>query len=284
MNQDTYEIKLPQFEGPFDLLLFFIERDELEINDIPISKITKDFLDYIHEMQLLNIELASEFILVAATLMRIKAKMLIPRKELDEDGNMIDPRQELVNRLLEYKKYKLASDALIRMEEERYMMHKRGNLMREIELISEEFSGEMELQSLTLYRLMKAFEQVLQRKKINDTKVTHEIIRYDYTIESSRDFVMSQLWEVETISFVDLFDKVENRIQAIFTFLAMLELLQLQYLGLTSGIGANNFWIYKRKPEDRDDAADSKDEYENRSRELNLDSFSNPDLDKNNPS
>jgi len=101
-----YKIKIQQFEGPFDLLLFFIERDELEIMDIPIATITEDFLAYIRELESLNIDVASEFILVAATLMRIKAKMLIPRKELDEEGNEIDPREELAQRLLEYKRYK----------------------------------------------------------------------------------------------------------------------------------------------------------------------------------
>jgi len=101
-----YTIKLPQFEGPFDLLLFFIERDELDIYDIPISEVTNDFLAYMHQAQRMDIDLASEFVLVAATLCRIKAKMLIPRKPVDEEGNEIDPREELVSRLLEYKRYK----------------------------------------------------------------------------------------------------------------------------------------------------------------------------------
>ena len=96
----TYSIKLPQFEGPFDLLLFFIERDELDINNIPIHSITEDFLAYIRQMEALNVDLASEFILVAATLCRIKAKMLIPRKPVDEEGNEIDPREELVQKLV----------------------------------------------------------------------------------------------------------------------------------------------------------------------------------------
>jgi segregation and condensation protein A len=89
----SYTIKLPQFEGPFDLLLFFIERDELDIYDIPVAKITVEFLDYIRHLERLNIDVASDFILVAATLMRIKAKMLLPRKDLDEAGNEIEPRQ-----------------------------------------------------------------------------------------------------------------------------------------------------------------------------------------------
>jgi segregation and condensation protein A len=101
---EAYFIRLPQFEGPFDLLLFFIERDELDIYNIPINKITQEFLDYIHKLESLNIEMASEFILFVSTLMRIKAKMLLPRRELDASGNEIDPRQELVDKLLEYKK------------------------------------------------------------------------------------------------------------------------------------------------------------------------------------
>ena len=116
---NTYEIKLPQFEGPFDLLLFFIERDELDVQDIPITKLSKDFLDYIHQMGEMNIELASEFILFAATLMKIKAKMLLPRKDKDEFGNDIDPRTELVQKLLEYKRFKETLPELHSLEEHR---------------------------------------------------------------------------------------------------------------------------------------------------------------------
>ena len=102
----SYEIKIPLFEGPFDLLLFFIERDELDIMDIPISQITNDFFEYISDLEKMNIEVASEFIVVAATLMRIKSRMLLPRLSVDEDGNEIDPRDELVEHLIEYKRYK----------------------------------------------------------------------------------------------------------------------------------------------------------------------------------
>ena len=122
MTQENFEIKLPLFEGPFDLLLFFIERDELDINDIPISKITNDFLDYIRQLEVMNIEVASEFILVAATLMRIKSKMLLPRPQIDEQGNEVDPREELVRHLLEYKKYKSVIETFHKMEETALMM------------------------------------------------------------------------------------------------------------------------------------------------------------------
>src|SRR3982750_4368075 len=134
----TYQIKLAQFEGPFDLLLFFIERDELDIYNIPISKITKDFLDYIHLQGKLNIELSSEFILFISTLMRIKAKMLLPRKEIDAEGNEVDPRQELINKILEYKRFKEASAQMAEMEAMRMLMIKRGNIHKELSHIGEE--------------------------------------------------------------------------------------------------------------------------------------------------
>ena len=130
----SYKIKLPQFEGPFDLLLFFIERDELDIYNIPIHQLTKEFLDYIHQMESLNIEMASEFILFISTLMRIKSKMLLPRKELDAQGNEIDPRQELVDKILEYKRFKEASEQMVLMEAERMLQQKRGNIRKELEL------------------------------------------------------------------------------------------------------------------------------------------------------
>src|SRR6478672_10467441 len=127
-------IHLPQFEGPFDLLLFFIERDELDIHDIPIFKITNDFMEYLKQLENLNMEVASDFILTAATVMRIKAKMLIPRTEKDEEGNEIDPRKELVQHLLEYKKYKSVLAELSEMEENRMKQEKRGNLVDEMKI------------------------------------------------------------------------------------------------------------------------------------------------------
>src|SRR3954467_10516668 len=136
--QENFEVKLPLFEGPFDLLLFFIERDELDIYNIPIHKLIKDFLDFIHKEETLNIELSSEFILFVSTLMRIKARMLLPRKELDEQGNEIDPRQELIEKILEYKRFKEAAAQMADLEATRMLMAKRGNLQRELAIIGEE--------------------------------------------------------------------------------------------------------------------------------------------------
>src|SRR6478609_4310592 len=127
----SYQIKLPQFEGPFDLLLFFIERDELDIYNIPINQLIKDFLAYIHELEALDIELASEFILFVSTLMRIKARMLLPRRDLDSSGNELDPRQELVDKILEYKRYREASEQMTLLEADRLLAQKRGNIRTE---------------------------------------------------------------------------------------------------------------------------------------------------------
>ena len=138
-----YKIKIPLFEGPFDLLLFFIERDEIDIMDIPISEITRDFLEYISDLEKMNIEVASEFIVVAATLMRIKSKMLLPRLSLDEDGNEIDPRDELVEHLLEYKKYKSVIEDFSNLEEYRMSKSSRGNLFSEINIITKRINQAM---------------------------------------------------------------------------------------------------------------------------------------------
>jgi segregation and condensation protein A len=128
MTDDSFAIRLPQFEGPFDLLLFFIERDELDIHDIPIAKIADDFLNYIHQMTSLNMELASEFIFVAATLMRIKAKMLLPRYEAENGADDADTKENLIRKLIEYKKFKELCEELRPYEEERFKQEKRGNI------------------------------------------------------------------------------------------------------------------------------------------------------------
>lgn len=241
MTAPNYQIKLDQFEGPFDLLLFFIERDELDIYNIPITKITNDFLDYIHEQEKLNIELSSEFILFISTLMRIKAKMLLPRKELDAQGNEIDPRQELIDKILEYKKFKEASARMAEMEAERMMMIKRGNLQKELSMIGEEAGEGTEIQTVTLFKLMKAFEKVVQRIQEKNNRPVHTVVQYDYTMEGIREYMLDITSREKTLSFEKIFDICENRIHAIFIFLNMLELVQQKFMTLLVGEGRNNF-------------------------------------------
>src|SRR6476659_10243274 len=241
--QDIYKIHLPQFEGPFDLLLFFIERDELDIYNIPITKIIKDFLDYVHTQEQLNIELSSEFILFISTLMRIKAKMLLPRKELDMQGNEIDPRQELIDKILEYKRFKEAAAQMAEMEAMRMLMMKRGNLQKELTQIGEEASEGTEIQTITLFKLMKAFERVMQRVHDRNNKPVHTVTNYNYTMESSREVMMQTIQQEKTVAFEKIFEISENRIHAIFLFLSLLELAQQRYMTLILGEGRNNFII-----------------------------------------
>ncbi len=240
----TFTIRLPQFEGPFDLLLFFIERDELDIYDIPIAKITDDFLNFIQQMERLNVDLASEFILVAATLCRIKAKMLLPRKQIDEEGNEIDPREELVRRLLEYKRYKSVLDEMRQLEEERSLKEYRGNTTRELRKIASVALVDVELESLTLFKLLKTFERLVQRmEEQGKHRIVHTIAKYDYTIEGQQEYLFSKIKSGKKADFKSLFQKLENRIHAIVTFLALLELLNAQKISIIQGLGVNNFWV-----------------------------------------
>ena len=252
MTNSTYQIKLSQFEGPFDLLLFFIERDELDIYNIPITQITNDFLDYIHNQEALNIELSSEFILFVSTLMRIKAKMLIPRKELDAQGNEIDPREELVNKILEYKKFKEAAAQMAEKEAIRMLMVKRGNIQKELSLVGEEAGEGTEIQALSLFKLMKAFEKAMQRYSDRVNKPVHTVVRYNYTMETSREQVITLAQTEKNVSFEKLFEIAETRVQAIFMFLSVLELVQQNFLTIIIGEGKNNFILEYVAPEDRD--------------------------------
>jgi len=240
-NIPSYQIKLDQFEGPFDLLLFFIERDELDIYNIPITKITNEFLDHIHLTDKLNIELSSEFILFISTLMRIKAKMLLPRKEIDADGNEIDPRMELVDKILEYKKFKEASLKMAEMEAERMLMLKRGNVEKELSQIGEESGEGTEIQAVTMFKLMKAFEKVIQRIQQRNFKPVHTVVQYNYTMEDCRTHMLDLASKEKSLSFEKVFEICNDRIHAIFLFLNMLELVQQKYLQILIGEGRNNF-------------------------------------------
>lgn len=251
VNTGSYQIKLPQFEGPFDLLLFFIERDELDIYNIPITRITNDFLDYIHQQESLNIELSSEFILFISTLMRIKAKMLLPRKELDAQGNEIDPRQELVNKILEYKRFKEASATMAEMEAMRMLMVKRGNIQKELAQVGEDAGEGTEIQHITLFKLMKAFEKAMQKYSDRVNKPVHTVVQYRYTMENSRQDMLELAQTEKTVAFEKIFERAENRVHAIFLFLSLLELVQQKFMKIMIGDGKNNFIIEYNEPETR---------------------------------
>jgi segregation and condensation protein A len=242
----SYEIKLPLFQGPFDLLLFFIERDELDIRDIPIAKVANDFLDYLHNLEQMNLEVASEFILVAATLMQIKAKMLLPRPEIDASGNEVDPRDELIKHLLEYKKYKSVIATFSDLELNRSMLEKRGNVIDEIRTIGEKNNVEAELQNLDLYKLLKVYMKILEKYEAEKSKPVHTVTPYAYTIESQKEFIMNQIRKFKKMPFSDVIAEMPDKIATIFNFLSILELLQTQHIAIIIGEGYNNFWIEEK--------------------------------------
>lgn len=252
MSIPVYQIKLPQFEGPFDLLLFFIERDELDIYNIPITKITNDFLQYIHQQKDLNIELSSEFILFVSTLMRVKAKMLLPRREVDDKGNEIDPRQELVDKLLEYKRYKEAALQLADKEAFRLLMQKRGNIQSELSHIGELAAEGTEIHTVNLFKLMKTFERIMQKLQDRNNKPVHTVVRYNYTMEGSREYVLDTVKRTHSISFENIFSVCEDRIHAIFLFLSLLELSQMRFMTMHVGEGRNNFIVEWNKHRDEE--------------------------------
>ena len=273
MNQPTnYSIKVDQFEGPFDLLLFFIERDEMDIYNIQITKIINDFLHFIQDQEKVNIELSSEFILFVSTLMRIKAKLLLPRKELDALGNEIDPRQELIDKILEYKKYKEAAVQMADLEALRMLMMKRGNIQQEMSLVGEEAAEGTELQTVTLFKLMKSFEKVMTRLQERQNRPVHTVVRYNYTMEGSRAYLLDIVREGKTVAFEKVFDICQDRVHALFLFLSILELSQQKYMKLMVGEGRNNFiieWNENREDDLEPGHIDNFDSYET----PNLESF-----------
>ncbi len=196
----------------------------------------------------MDIDLASEFVLVASTLCRIKAKMLIPRRPVDEEGNEIDPREELVSRLLEYKRYKSVLKELRELETERGLRSYRGNLTEELEELSTRALVDVELESVTLFKLLRTFERMLGRlEEAGRRPVVHEIAQFTHTIEEE------QLRIVELVeaarpgeprpSFAAIFGVCLTRIHAIVTFLGLLELLNAGQVSLIPGNGFNDFWL-----------------------------------------
>jgi segregation and condensation protein A len=229
-------------------MLFFIERDELDIYDIPIAKITNDFLDYIHQLEKMEIEVASDFILFAATLMKIKSRMLIPRPELNDSGEEVDPREELIRNLLEYKKYKSVVEDLAHLELEQLSKEKRGNLLSELESLSKQEDVEAELQHVDLYKLLKVFQKTMSKMASRVDETMHTVIQYPYTIEQQKDFVLEKISFKNQVPFTDFISFNPEKIFVIYTFLAILELLQLSQVTIIIGEGYNNFWVEKTEP------------------------------------
>ena len=241
----SYNIHIEQFDGPFDLLLFFIERDELDIYDIPISQITNDFLETVHQLEKLDMEVASEFIFVAATLMKIKSKLMLPRTLVDEEGNEIDPREELVQHLIEYKRFKEVVKELSSLEDDRLTREKRGNVEAELKLIAIQNNVEHELENIDLFKLLKVYDKVIKRFEIEQTKPKHTVVKYPYTVDEQKDYILKKVRN-KKVAFEELLSEAKEKIHIIFNFLAILDLLQIGEITLKIGEGYNNFWILSK--------------------------------------
>ncbi len=196
--------------------------------------------------------MASEFIVFAATLMRIKAKMLLPRKEKNEEGEDIDPREELINRLIEYKRFKEVVDEFRVMEEQQSKKQKRGNVSAEIQQIAQKALVDVELESVSLFKLMNVFNRLLTKMNAPKDRVIHKIFDYKYTIEEQSDFIRSKIRGGQKLNFTTLFSTLKNRVHAIVTFLALLEMISQQQLTITQGEGPNNFWVLEKSNEEEE--------------------------------
>ena len=215
-----YKVQLNQFEGPLDLLLYFIRRDEIDIYDIPIAQITAEYLQIIEDMKVLNLSMAGEFILMAATLMRIKSKMLIPRPEFDEEGEPIDPRRELVQQLLEYQRFKAVTTELSMKWHEQSNLHERS-FVQEAEGVD---TAGVYLRKVTLFDLAQYFKEAMDRMPvISEYELHQEPIRLD----DKKHFIMISFDGDGALSFKRLLSNCQYKLEIIVTFLAILDLIRL---------------------------------------------------------
>ena len=217
----TYNIQLEKFEGPLDLLLYFIRRDELDIYDIPISKITEDFIKTINEWKRLNMLIAGEFIVMASTLMRIKARMMIPRVELDEDGDIIDPRTELMQQLIDYKRFRNAADLLNNMAEERSQYYTR-KLDMQIKDDGEE-SLDSFFKEVSLFDLAKLFKNAMDSRPVLSP---FELNKEPIKLEQQKELILGYFDGDGKLSFNNLLGILRSRMEVIVTFLAILDLVK----------------------------------------------------------
>ncbi|TAE26438.1 MAG: segregation/condensation protein A [Candidatus Kapaibacterium sp.] len=240
-----YRIELPNFQGPFDLLLYFIRRDEINVHDIPIARLANEFLEYTRLMELLDLELAGEFLVMASTLMQIKAKMLLPDdKKTDADGLPAeDPRAELVRRLLEYTRYKEAAEQLnVMSDNQRYIYYRQF-------FEADEKTAETphdELAHLTLFDLLAAFSKALQ--KAPKASMPHQIEREPVTIEDQAAYILAIFEHRPSISFRELVQE-QDRSTLLVTFLAVLEMMRSQALVLRQAEQFGEILLYRNAQE-----------------------------------
>jgi segregation and condensation protein A len=220
MEKIMYRVQLDQFQGPLDLLLYFIRRDEIDIYDIPIAQITAEYLQLIEDIKAMNLSVAGEFILMAATLMNIKSKMLLPRPELDDEGEPIDPRLELVNQLVEYQRFKEISSELSLKSHNQSFLHTRS-----IEQATEGLDDVGQyLKNVTLFDLSQYFKEAMDRMPVI---TAYELKREPISLDSKKHFILKSFDGDGALTFKHLLSKCKDKLEIIVTFLAILDLMRL---------------------------------------------------------
>jgi segregation and condensation protein A len=222
MDGDEYKVRLEVFEGPLDLLLYLIKKEEIDIHDVSIERITTQYLAYIETFRMLNIDLASEFIVMAANLMYLKSRTLLPRNEQppEEDADEDDPRWELIRQLIEYKKFKDAAGFLAHREEDQ-----SARFAHKPDRPDPKESGPPELAAASIFDLIRAFQNVL--KRFEEAHEIQEIVDARFTVADKIDMLISTVPPGESRRFDSLFADATSRTEVIVTFLALLELMKM---------------------------------------------------------
>ena len=237
-----YRVQLQNFEGPLDLLLFLIKKNEVEIYDIPVADITQQYLEYLNMIELLDLDNASEFVLMAATLIRIKAQMLLPKPELEDDEEAEDPREELVRRLLDYQRYKEVAWEISDLEEEQRQHFARSDYSFYFEddpdLEEEELLGK----EVSIFDLMSVFSEVIKRIPPH---TEHTVEQIPVTIEEQAEVIMALLEKQERVLLTEMLQKIKERIVVIVTFIALLDLVKSKELQLNQNNPFAEIWIRK---------------------------------------
>ena len=228
MSSNEYKVKLEVFEGPLDLLLFLIKKDEVDIYDISIERITQQYLEFMDAFKVLDLEVAGEFVVMAANLIYIKSRSLLPVhvQPPEEEADEEDPRWDLIRQLVEYKKFKDAAAQLSQRE------HDQSNLFTR--LPEPEAAVERPLGEVSVFDLIAAFNKILKRIE-GKTEDLREIFEENFSVSDKIDFIMKMTASGVALKFTELFASAASRTEVVVTFLALLELVRLKQLSLVQG-------------------------------------------------
>ena len=242
-----YKVKLEVFEGPLDLLLYLIKRDEVDIYDISIERITKQYLEYMAAFQVLNIELAGEFIVMAANLLYIKSRTLLPKDQqmAEEDAEEDDPRWELIRQLIEYKKFKEAAGQLRSREAMQEQLFPRFPVVPDLAA-----ADNLLVEEVGIFDLINAFQKILKRLEKNKPEDLREIFEENYTVSDKIDYLLRVISGGVAMRFEECFAEVASRAEIVVTFLAMLELIRLKQLCVRQESHFQEIWIERSEASD----------------------------------